>query len=143
MGGNGSGCGTSEAGSAVLAARSTAPGFNTFCLVVIFIWAQAGFAMVIFSAAIRASPTADRGRQGRRRHQPPGVLQGHAAVHPLDLVTVTTLTMIAGLKAFDIVAATPARRFGTSTIANEFYVTKVSGPQRGLRLRFRRADLRW
>jgi alpha-glucoside transport system permease protein len=47
-------------------------------------------------------------------------------------VTVATLTMIAGLKAFDIVAATTGGRFGTSTIANEFYVTKFVQNRNGL-----------
>ncbi len=40
------------------------------------------------------------------------------------IVTVATTTTIGGLKAFDIVATTTGGRFGTSTIANEFYVTK-------------------
>ena len=38
------------------------------------------------------------------------------------IITVATTTTIGGLKAFDIVAATTGGRFGTSTIANEFYV---------------------
>ena len=37
------------------------------------------------------------------------------------IVTVATLTTIAGLKAFDIVAAVTGGNFGTSTIANDFY----------------------
>jgi alpha-glucoside transport system permease protein len=48
------------------------------------------------------------------------------------IVTVTTLTMIAGLKAFDIVANTTGGRFGTSTIANEFYVTRFVQNRNGL-----------
>ena len=39
------------------------------------------------------------------------------------IVTVTTLTTIAGLKAFDIVAAATGGNFGTSTIANDFLNT--------------------
>jgi alpha-glucoside transport system permease protein len=40
--------------------------------------------------------------------------------------------MIAGLKAFDIVANTTGGRFGTSTIANEFYVTRFVQNRNGL-----------
>ena len=39
----------------------------------------------------------------------------------VTVVTVATITAIAGLKVFDIVAATTGGNFGTSTIANEFY----------------------
>ncbi|MBG7604978.1 MAG: sugar ABC transporter permease, partial [Actinobacteria bacterium] len=48
------------------------------------------------------------------------------------IVTVATITTIAGLKAFDIVAATTGGRFGTSTVANEFYVTKFVQGRDGL-----------
>jgi alpha-glucoside transport system permease protein len=48
------------------------------------------------------------------------------------IVTVATITTIAGLKAFDIVAATTGGRFGTSTVANEFYVTKFVQGRNGL-----------
>jgi alpha-glucoside transport system permease protein len=36
------------------------------------------------------------------------------------IITVATLTTIAGLKAFDIVASSTGGNFGTSTIANDF-----------------------
>jgi alpha-glucoside transport system permease protein len=45
---------------------------------------------------------------------------------------VATTIVIGGLKAFDIVAATTGGRFGTSTIANEFYVTKFVQGRDGL-----------
>ena len=48
------------------------------------------------------------------------------------IVTVATTITIGGLKAFDIVAATTGGRFGTSTIANEFYVTKFVQGRGGL-----------
>src|SRR3954452_132353 len=111
----------------------SAPGFNTFLLIVIFIWAQAGFAMVIFSAAIRGVPDSlieaakvdgANNRQVFYRVTLP-YIRG-------TIVTVTTLTMIAGLKAFDIVANTTGGRFGTSTIANEFYVTRFVQNRNGL-----------
>ena len=49
-------------------------------LMVILIWIQTGFAMVILSAAIKAVPDgAHRGGQGRRRHDVADLLAGHAA----------------------------------------------------------------
>ena len=48
------------------------------------------------------------------------------------IVTVATTITFGGLKAFDIVAATTGGRFGTSTIANEFYVTTFVQGRGGL-----------
>ncbi|MEZ5215587.1 MAG: hypothetical protein R2705_00510 [Ilumatobacteraceae bacterium] len=45
---------------------------------------------------------------------------------------MATTTTIAGLKAFDIVAAVTGGRFGTSTIANEFFVVKFVQGRNGL-----------
>src|SRR5262245_14318905 len=125
MGGDGERLWYLERGFGPFNPPNSAPGFNTFLLVVIFIWAQAGFAMVIFSAAIRGVPDSlveaakvdgATNRQVFYRVTLP-YIRG-------TIVTVTTLTMIAGLKAFDIVAATTGGKFSTSTIANEFYQTK-------------------
>ena len=103
----------------------TAPGVNTFLLIVVFIWAQAGISTVIFSAAIKGVPDSliEAAKvDGATDHQ-----TFYRVTLPYirsTVVTVATLTTIAGLKAFDIVAATTGGRFGTSTIANEFYVTR-------------------
>ena len=110
-----------------------APGFNTFLLVVIFIWAQAGFAMVIFSAAIRGVP--DSLIEAAKVDGASNRQVFYKVTLPYirgTIVTVTTLTMIAGLKAFDIVAATTGGHFDTSTIANEFYQTKFVQGRNGL-----------
>jgi alpha-glucoside transport system permease protein len=48
------------------------------------------------------------------------------------IITVATTTTIAGLKAFDIIAATTGGNFGTSTIANQFFVTKFVQGRDGL-----------
>jgi len=133
MGGDGERLWYLERGFGPIHPPDSAPGFNTFLLIVIFIWAQAGFAMVIFSAAIRGVPDSlieaakvdgATNRQVFYRVTLP-YIRG-------TIVTVTTLTMIAGLKAFDIVANTTGGRFGTSTIANEFYVTKFVQNRNGL-----------
>jgi alpha-glucoside transport system permease protein len=105
-----------------LKAPDSAPGFNTFLLIIIFIWASAGFATVVFSAAIKGVPESlieaakvdgATNRQAFYRVTLPYIRA--------TIVTVATTTTIAGLKAFDIVAATTGGNFGTSTIANDFY----------------------
>lgn len=133
MGGDGQRLWYLERGFGPFSPPASAPGFNTFLLVVIFIWAQAGFAMVIFSAAIRGVP--DSLIEAAKVDGATNRQVFYKVTLPYirgTIVTVTTLTMIAGLKAFDIVAATTGGRFGTSTIANEFYVTKFVQGRNGL-----------
>jgi alpha-glucoside transport system permease protein len=100
-----------------------APGFNTFLLIVIFVWAQTGIATVVLSAAIKGVPQelieaatvdgATRNEVFFRVTMP--YIKG-------TIATVTSLVALGSLKAFDTVAAATGGRFGTSTIANEFYV---------------------
>jgi alpha-glucoside transport system permease protein len=133
MGGTGDRLWYVERGFAGVNAPNWSPGFNTFLLIVIFIWAQAGFATVVFSAAIKGVPDSlieaakvdgATNRQVFYRVTMPYIRA--------TVVTVATTTTIAGLKVFDIVAATTGGRFGTSTIANEFYVTKFVQGRNGL-----------
>ena len=126
MGGDGDGCGLLERGFGA-SPPDTAPGFNTFLLIVIFIWAQAGFAMVIFSAAIKGVP--DSLIEAAKVDGATNRQVFYKVTLPYIRATSSPSPrsrMIAGLKAFDIVAATTGGRFGTSTIANEFYVTSSS-----------------
>ena len=101
---------------------SSAPGMNTFLLIVIFIWAATGLATVIFSAAIKGVPSelieAARVDGATKRQVFYKVTLPFIMV---TVVTVATITAIAALKVFDIVAATTGGNFGTSTVANEFY----------------------
>jgi alpha-glucoside transport system permease protein len=100
----------------------SAPGLNTFLLIVIFIWASTGLATVIFSAAIKGVPQelneAARVDGATKRQVFYKVTLPFISV---TVVTVATITAIAALKVFDIVAATTGGNFGTSTVANEFY----------------------
>ncbi len=95
---------------------------NTFLLIVIFIWAATGLATVIFSAAIKGVPEslieAARVDGATKRQTFYKVTLPYISV---TVVTVSTITAIAGLKAFDIVASTTGGNFGSSTIANDFY----------------------
>lgn len=98
------------------------PGFNTMLLIVIFIWASAGFATVVFSAAMKGVPESliEAARvDGATKRQ--AFYKVTLPYIRATIITVATTTTIAGLKAFDIVVATTGGNFGTSTIANEFY----------------------
>lgn len=95
---------------------------NTFLLIVVMIWIQTGFAMVVLSAAIKGIPTeqieaaALDGTNAWQRFQNvtvPGI-RG-------SLVVVLTTISIATLKVFDIVRTMTAGNFNTSVIANEMY----------------------
>ena len=124
MGGDGERLWVLERGFGGFDPPATAPGFNTFLLIVIFIWTQAGFATVIFSAAIKGVP--DELIEAAKVDGATDRQTFYKVTLPYiqtTIITVATTITFAGLKAFDIVAATTGGRFGTSTIANEFYVT--------------------
>lgn len=125
MGGDGLHNWLIERGFGGVTPPDNAPGFNTVLLIVIFIWASAGFATVIFSAAIKGVPDSlieaakVDGATNRQAFYKVTLPYIRATI-----ITVATTTTIAGLKAFDVVAATTGGNFGTSTIANQFYITK-------------------
>ena len=133
MGGNGDRLWLLERGLGGADPPASLPGFNTLLLIIIFIWASAGFATVIFSAAIKGVPDSlieaakVDGATNRQAFYKVTLPYIRATI-----ITVATTTTIGGLKAFDIVAATTGGRFGTSTIANEFYVTKFVQGRDGL-----------
>ncbi len=122
VGGNGQRLWLLERGIGPVTPPASAPGFNTFLLIIIFIWASAGFATVVFSAAIKGVPETlveaakVDGATNRQTFYKVTLPYIRATI-----VTVATTTIIGGLKAFDIVAATTGGNFGTSTIANDFY----------------------
>jgi alpha-glucoside transport system permease protein len=96
--------------------------FNNFLLMVIMIWIQVGFAMVVLSAAIKAIPgdvveAAELdGATGWR-------LFSRVTVPMIrgTLIVVLTTIMIAVLKIFDIVRTMTNGNFGTQVVANEMY----------------------
>ncbi|TQL48832.1 carbohydrate ABC transporter membrane protein 1 (CUT1 family) [Homoserinimonas aerilata] len=96
--------------------------WNTFFLIVVLIWIQTGFAMVILSAAIKGVPTEQLeaaeldGTNAWERFinvTVPGIRS--------SLVVVLTTISIASLKVFDIVRTMTAGANETSVIANEMY----------------------
>ncbi|WP_395244312.1 carbohydrate ABC transporter permease [Agromyces sp. MMS24-K17] len=95
---------------------------NTILLIVVMIWIQTGFAMVLLSASIKGIPTEQieaaqlDGTNAWQRFTNvtlPGI-------RPTIVVVLTTIS-IATLKVFDIVRTMTAGNFNTSVVANEMY----------------------
>ncbi|MCL7456752.1 sugar ABC transporter permease [Micromonospora echinofusca] len=95
---------------------------NTLLLIVIMVWIQAGFAMVVLSAAIKAIP-ADIVEAARLDGVTPWQMFWRItmpSIRPALIVVVVTLS-IATLKVFDIVRTGTNGNYDTSVIANEMY----------------------
>jgi alpha-glucoside transport system permease protein len=106
---------------------------NTLLLIVVMIWIQAGFAMTVLSAAIKAIPE-DVIEAAR--------LDGVTAlgmfrfvtlpsIRPAVVVVLTTIG-IGTLKVFDIVRTMTGGNFDTSVVANEFYSQSFRSDNQGL-----------
>jgi len=95
---------------------------NNFLLMVIMIWIETGFAMVVLSAAIKAVPdeiieaAKVDGAKGFRLFASIQIPSIRAT-----LVVVLTTVMIATLKIFDIVRTTTGGNFGTDVASNDMY----------------------
>lgn len=105
--------------------------WNTLFLIVVLIWVQTGFAMVVLSAAIKGVPAEQLeaaeldGTNGWQRLinvTVPGIRGA--------LIVVLTTISIASLKVFDIVRTMTAGANNTSVIANEMY-TQFKGFEQG------------
>lgn len=96
--------------------------WNTFFLIIVMIWVQTGFAMVVFSAAIKAVPVeineaaALDGANAWQRF----VNVTIPSIRGSLVVVLTTIT-IATLKVFDIVRTMTGGQYNTSVVANEMY----------------------
>ena len=100
---------------------STQP-FNNFLLMVIMIWIQVGFAMVVLSAAIKAIP-GDVIEAAELDGATGWKLFSRVTIPMIrgTLIVVLTTIMIAVLKVFDIVRTMTNGNFGTQVVANEMY----------------------
>src|SRR5450755_3274350 len=95
---------------------------NNFLLMVILIWIEVGFAMVVLSAAIKAVP--DEIIEAARVDGAHGFGLFSRIQIPMiraTLVVVLTTIMIATPKIFDIVQTTTGGNFGTNVLANDMY----------------------
>ena len=107
--------------------------WNTVFLIVIMIWVQAGFAMTVLSASIKAIPVdiieAAKldGVGGLRMFRYITV----PSIRPALIVVLTTIS-ITTLKVFDIVRTATGGNFDTSVLAYEFYVQSFRSNNQGL-----------
>jgi len=96
--------------------------WNNFFLIVIVIWLQTGYSMVLFSAAIKGISTEIL--EAARVDGANEVQVFFQIMIPMimgTIITVTTTIVIFTLKIFDVVIVMTGGQYGTSVIATEFY----------------------
>lgn len=107
--------------------------WNTFFLIVIMIWVQAGFAMTVLSASIKSIP--DDVVEAARLDGVSGFRMFRYITVPMirpSLIVVLTTISITTLKVFDIVRTATGGNFGTSVLAYDFYVQSFRSFNSGL-----------
>lgn len=111
--------------------------WNTFALIIVMIWIQTGFAMVVLSAAIKGVP-AEQLEAAEIDGASPWQRFRNVTIPSIrsSLVVVVTTISIATLKVFDIVRTMTAGNFDTSVVANEMYTQafRSGEPGRGAAL---------
>lgn len=103
------------------------PPWNNLFLIVIMIWLQTGYAMVIISSAIKGVPA--ELLEAARVDGASEVRAFFNITVPFiqgTLLTVTTTIIIFSLKLFDIVRVMTGGNYGTNVIANEFYLQRFT-----------------
>ncbi len=107
--------------------------WNTVFLIIVMIWVQAGFAMTILSASIKAIP--DDIIEAARLDGVGGMKMFRyitvPSIRPSLIVVVTTIS-ITTLKAFDIVRTMTGGNFDTSVLAYQFYRESFISNNQGL-----------
>ncbi|KAA3647371.1 MAG: sugar ABC transporter permease [Chloroflexi bacterium] len=96
---------------------------NTFALIVIMIWLQTGFAMVVLSAALKGIP--NEIIEASRIDGASEFQLFFRIILPMirgSIITVGTTIFIAILKVFDIVFVMTSGRFDTEVIANRMFI---------------------
>jgi alpha-glucoside transport system permease protein len=96
--------------------------WNNLFLIVIVVWLQTGYAMVLFSAAIKSVPTelleaARIDGAGEMRIFFQIIVPSIMGM----IITVTATVIIFTLKIFDVVIVMTGGNFGTDVIATQFY----------------------
>jgi len=103
------------------------PFWNNFLLIVIMVWLQTGYAMVILSSAIKAIP--EEILEAARVDGASEVVTFFRITIPSimpTIITVSTTILIFSLKLFDIVRVMTGGNYGTNVIANEFYLRQFT-----------------
>jgi alpha-glucoside transport system permease protein len=96
---------------------------NTYALILIFIWLQTGFAMVVLSAAIKgvSVEVIEAARlDGASERQT--FVKVIVPIIKGSIITVTTTIAIVVLKIFDIIYVMTGGRYGTDVIANRMFI---------------------
>ena len=107
--------------------------WNNLFLILIVIWLQAGFAMVLFSAALKGIPEEllEAGRiDGANEVQ---IFFGVMIPYIMGtIITVWTTVVIFTLKIFDVVWVMTGGQFGTHVIATQFYRQSFTARNSGI-----------
>ena len=103
------------------------PPWTNFLLIIIMVWLQTGYAMVIISSAIKGVPS-ELIEAAR--------IDGSTEMHAFfaitvpyiqgTLITVTTTILIFSLKLFDIVRVMTGGNYNTNVVANEFCLQRFT-----------------
>ena len=105
---------------------------NTFFLIIIFIWSQVGFTMVLLSAAIKAIP-GDMIEAAKLDGTNAWQMFWRITVPSVRPALITTymVVLIGTLKAFDIVYTVTGGNFNTDVIATKMYFESFVGLDSG------------
>jgi alpha-glucoside transport system permease protein len=96
--------------------------WNTFFLIIVLVWIQTGFAMVIFSAALKGVP--GELLEAARLDGASEIQSFFRVIIPYiqgTIITVTTTIAIFTLKIFDVVIVMTGGQYGSSVVATQFY----------------------
>ncbi len=107
--------------------------WNNIFLIIIMVWLQTGYAMVLFSAAIKGIP--EELLEAARVDGASEVQIFFRIMIPYimgTIITVTTTIVIFTLKIFDIVLVMTGGQYGTEVIATQFYRQYFSNRNFGL-----------
>ncbi len=106
--------------------------WNNFFLIIIMVWLQTGYAMVILSSAIKGVPA-----ELLEAARIDGASEARAFFNITipyikgTIITVVTTIVIFSLKTFDIVRVMTGGNNGTNVIANEFYLQSFTYTNKG------------
>ena len=122
---------TGKAPVAWTAAASIAPWNNLF-LIIVMIWLQTGFAMTLFSAAIKGIP-GDLLEAARvdGATEPQVFFRIMLPYIQGTIITTLTTVIIFTLKIFDVVQVMTGGQFGTQVIATQFYREYFTSQNKG------------
>ncbi|GAB4496143.1 MAG: sugar ABC transporter permease [Anaerolineales bacterium] len=106
--------------------------WNNLFLIIIVVWLQTGYAMVLFSAAIKGIPTEII--EAARVDGATDVQVFFQIMIPSimgTIITVSTTVVIFTLKIFDVVQVMTGGQFGTHVIATQFYRQAFTNQNKG------------